>query len=169
MSNKTKVRPTTGHLLIGGNLDHDDSGIFLTSWLSEPNPEDYLLSEEHFNSGQPYDDFFAGALKSGLTDYIIDIPRCPKTGVIQYDDTKISILFLPEGEPWCDALEIALINWDQLTFPGGNKCRNWSSCWFEAFITDKLVKKISILIEIDRTAEQKRALSIIMNAVSGVI
>ena len=130
---KAKVRPVTGHLLIGGDysLTYSNGFYLKNSWLNTDNPEEYLFKAEDFTEFSPYSPFFKGALESKFPNIILDIAKSHKNG--EYENSAgITVLFLPEGEPWSEALKIAEIEWQDLKVEG--IYRLWDDAWFSTML-----------------------------------
>jgi hypothetical protein len=163
MNDCIKVRPITGHLLIGGDVHIDNRGVLLNSWLSSENPTKFLFKADDFDAEIPYENFLRAAAESNFSNFILDVPRRRWCEVVAYN-LKISILYLPEGRPWTEALELAEIEWNDMKDAVGN-CIKWNECWFIGQITIGLTKNLAKLYDMQRQSnDQVSARETILNA-----
>ena len=130
---KAKVRPVTGHLLIGGDYSLTYSNGFYSkdSWLNTDNPEEYLFKAEDFTEFSPYSPFFKGALESRFSNLLIDIAKSHNTGDCDRN-IAMTVLYLPEGDQWSEAVKIAEIEWQDLKVE--EIYRPWDDAWFAAML-----------------------------------
>lgn len=145
------VRPTTGHLLVGGDFyKHVGYGIH-NSWLSSDDPEGHLFSKQDFSQDEASlgGRFVLPAMESKFPDFLLDVPMARDNGAIKRSQ-EITVLFLPEGQPWQNATVITKLSYEEdleVVEESDGKTlrlwRSWSDEWFRERVRETLISSLT--------------------------
>ncbi len=144
-------RPVTGKLMVAGDFyKHVGYGI-AKSWLATENPEVYVFAKDDFSidkEGSLGQRFIGPALEENLPSILLDFPMARDNKVIKTTQ-GITVLFLPEGSPWVEAIYICTIPWKDMEVVENEiaEWRKWDKEWFISLIEASLKEPKTMLVK----------------------